>query len=324
MKVQILAAVATMLLVTPGFVHADDAPQSNPRTRDAVRPAGATDRAGDRAGDRASDRSDQLEQFLVAHLRQMNQQEIDLSQRAAKTTTNAEVRAFAEEIAREHETLNKQLSAWQGVEPTIGQHGDRTGAHPAATDQPRVTDGADRVRTADQPRLTDSADRPRATEGAVRPRTTEGAVRPRSGDTADRTGAANRGDRMHAHQGNNFARYASIMTQASRNHQQMTLEMFEGYKGQDYDMAFLGHCMGSHMWMVSELKALNGVGSPEFQQVVQRSEEVASKHLQQAKNLTRKFEDDRRNGSNVNQQGGTDAPRSTGAIAPSRTPGTDR
>jgi predicted outer membrane protein len=85
-----------------------------------------------------------------------------------------------------------------------------------------------------------------------------------------------------------------INHKACENHRQMAKQMLESYQGQDFDMAFLGMQIGQHAWLLSELKALDGVGSPEFQEIIVGARQNVEQHLQQAKALSKKFEDDRR------------------------------
>lgn len=87
----------------------------------------------------------------------------------------------------------------------------------------------------------------------------------------------------------------AINHRAAKKNLALSKQMLEQYQGQDFDMAFLGMQIGGHAWLLSELKALDGVGSSEFQQLVRSTSEQVEEHLEQAQALSKKFEDDRVN-----------------------------
>jgi hypothetical protein len=69
--------------------------------------------------------------------------------------------------------------------------------------------------------------------------------------------------------------------------------MLDQYQGQDFDMAYLGLQVASHSWLLSELEAIVGSGTEEFQAVVRDAAEHVRHHLEQALALSNKLEDDR-------------------------------
>ena len=87
----------------------------------------------------------------------------------------------------------------------------------------------------------------------------------------------------------------AINHRAAANNLKLSKQMLEQYQGQDFDMAFLGMQIGGHAWLLSELQALEGVGSNEFQQLVASTTKQVEEHLKQAQALSKKFEDDRVN-----------------------------
>lgn len=91
-----------------------------------------------------------------------------------------------------------------------------------------------------------------------------------------------------------FTKLCQINHNAARNHQDASKRLLEQYTGQDFDMAFLGMQIGSHTWLLSELQALHGVGTPEFQEIVTSATQSVEHHLQQAKDLAKKLEGNRR------------------------------
>ena len=87
---------------------------------------------------------------------------------------------------------------------------------------------------------------------------------------------------------------AQVARQSAQNYLQMTKQMLQRYEGQDFDMAYMGSQVVLHTRMLSDLQAMQGVGSPQFQQLVSQAEQATTEHLQTAQQLARKFEDDRK------------------------------
>ncbi len=85
-----------------------------------------------------------------------------------------------------------------------------------------------------------------------------------------------------------------IAKHACDNSLKMTKEMLSNYDGQDFDMAFLGQQCVAHTMMLAELKAIESVGPQELQMLAQESSEKVQQHLDKAKELAKKLEDDRK------------------------------
>jgi predicted outer membrane protein len=85
-----------------------------------------------------------------------------------------------------------------------------------------------------------------------------------------------------------------INHKAADNHLKQSKELLNRYKGQDFDMAFLGMMIGGHTWLASELDALNDVGTGQLKQVVDAAGKHVRDHLEAATALSKKLEDDRR------------------------------
>ena len=98
----------------------------------------------------------------------------------------------------------------------------------------------------------------------------------------------------------------AINHRAAKKNLALSKQMLEQYQGQDFDMAFLGMQIGGHAWLLSELEALEGVGSSEFQKLVASTSKQVEEHLERAQALSKKFEDDRDNTrGNANERGKT-------------------
>ncbi len=86
-----------------------------------------------------------------------------------------------------------------------------------------------------------------------------------------------------------------IAEQACENSLKMTKDMLSKYKGQDFNMAFLGQQCVAHTMMLAELKAIESSGPQELQQMAQEASQKVEQHLEKSKQLAKKLEDDRKN-----------------------------
>ncbi len=114
--------------------------------------------------------------------------------------------------------------------------------------------------------------------------------------TAAFRGKQTSGDSDPQHSGDAalVTRLLEIDRQATQNYLKSSTQMLQQYEGQDFDMGFLGFQIGAHTWAQAELQACEGTGDDEFQQVIKRATENVEQHLQQARQLAKQFEDDRR------------------------------
>jgi predicted outer membrane protein len=83
-----------------------------------------------------------------------------------------------------------------------------------------------------------------------------------------------------------------IADQACDNAMKMTKDMLTKYEGQDFQMAFLGQQCVAHTMMLAELKAIESTGPQELQPIAQEAISKVEKHLEKAKQLAKKLEDD--------------------------------
>jgi len=88
----------------------------------------------------------------------------------------------------------------------------------------------------------------------------------------------------------------SIQEDACKMHLEMTKKMLSKQKGQNFDMAYLVHTISSHTWLLAELKAIGdaNVQCDELQAHVDRAQNVVTEHLEMAKELAKKIEDNER------------------------------
>jgi len=83
-----------------------------------------------------------------------------------------------------------------------------------------------------------------------------------------------------------------IAKKACENALAMTKEMLNEYKGQDFSMAFLGQQCVAHTMMLAELQAIQSVGPEELKPFTQTAISKIESHLDKAKQLAKKLEDD--------------------------------
>ena len=72
----------------------------------------------------------------------------------------------------------------------------------------------------------------------------------------------------------------------------MTKEMLGKHQGQDFNMAFLRQQCVAHTMMLGELKAIESDGPTELRQFASQAAAKVEKHLEKAKLLAKKLQDD--------------------------------
>ncbi len=71
-------------------------------------------------------------------------------------------------------------------------------------------------------------------------------------------------------------------------------KMLQQYQGQDFDMAFLGMQIAGHTWLLSELQAIENVGTSDFQKLVAEATSTVEHHLEKAQALSNELEQNQR------------------------------
>ena len=85
-----------------------------------------------------------------------------------------------------------------------------------------------------------------------------------------------------------------IAEQACQNTSTMMKEMLDKHEGQDFNMAFLGQQCIAHVMMLGELKAIETHGPTELRQFANQAATKVENHLEKAKQLAKKLQDDRK------------------------------
>lgn len=84
----------------------------------------------------------------------------------------------------------------------------------------------------------------------------------------------------------------SVERQATQNYLQASTQMLSRYKGQDFDMGFLGFQIGAHTWELAELQAMASVGDEKFQELIKETTSEIQEHLKEAQVLSKQRSDD--------------------------------
>ena len=227
-----------------------------------------------------------LSQVVIHKLQKGNDAEIELGNLALQRAQMPEIQQFATMMVQDHQALNEKLlpmlSGNRGAsdnplstEATTNRNAEAQVRDPALRDRPN-RDQAKRDQT-----NRDLANRDPNQQGAIT--TTD------AGANRDR-GQAGRMDRNAMVP----MQLVKVMDQACDNSLQMTKEMLQQYQGQDFAMAYLGQQIVAHTTTLAELQAIESQGPQELKSIAQEAATKVKGHLEQAKQLANKLEDDRR------------------------------
>ncbi len=102
-----------------------------------------------------------------------------------------------------------------------------------------------------------------------------------------------------------------VNQRAAHRHLEMSKRSLQEYagEGQDFDMAFVGMAIAAHMHMLAELDAMQNVESSELRRVVQQTRSVAQEHLDQAKRLAQRLQDQEYDSGEAARAGSRDQDR---------------
>ncbi len=79
----------------------------------------------------------------------------------------------------------------------------------------------------------------------------------------------------------------AITDQACDNELQMTKDMLNKHKGDDFEMAYIGQQIVAHTCMLAHLQALKTSGPPQLQQLVSEGERTTREHLDHAMKIAK-------------------------------------
>jgi predicted outer membrane protein len=202
---------------------------------------------------RGSAEAGQVEEKLAAELALGNHLEAQLGQFATQQASAQEVREFAQRMTQEHTQFITQLRQFM---PTVGQD----------LIQEETAERADQTRRPDQPQ---------------RERTDAAAQPPRR--TTEREASGGQGLAGHDP-------ILQIHKKAGQRKLQLTRDLLEQKQGREFDTCYMGGQVVAHIGMLAKLEAMQGVGSPEFQQLVSQGARATEDHLQMAQQILRTLE----------------------------------
>lgn len=206
-----------------------------------------------------------VKEAILKKLQKANNAEIELAKMALQQTDNSELKQLAQTIVQDHQALNKEMEQ---------RLNDRKATQAA---QKRSTRSASNQ----NPSYRNNSNQPSRTTGTERDVAT---TRPNLNDRSRRPGK----------QPTVPQEFCEIGEKASENALKMTKEMLGNYEGQDFNMAFLGQQLVAHTMMLAELKAIQSTGPNELHEIAGKSITKVENHLDRAKQLARKLEDDRK------------------------------
>lgn len=202
-----------------------------------------------------------LAHLVAAKLVMANNCEVRLAQMAVEQAQSPQVKDYAQKLIDDHKQLNQQLVQ---MFPDLARMQGASGNN-ANRDNGANRDNADQ-NVADQ----NVADQTQ-TAGQRQTRPTQAMVR-------DGQGLA--------------MQVMQIGREATQKKLEMTKELLSSYKGEDFDKAFIGQQLASHMMLVCELQAINesNFETENLKSVLTKAEETTREHLETAKQICKEFE----------------------------------
>ena len=222
--------------------------------------------------------------------------EIEISRFALDRLQTEQAKAFAEKMIREHS---------QGCEKIQQLAGNLAGQHDHAADSP--AGAVNRELRRDQPGREEGAasETKRDTRGKLKSSTAE--VKPEGAAIETTTGNEGTGRQGVAaaerHAGENPQHAAgrsggahgvdwvSIHKQIGEQCLQSTKQEFERHQGADFDKAYMGQQIVAHMKTLDELKVLRNHATGELRTEIEKSIEMATRHLEEARKIMEQQKD---------------------------------
>ncbi len=219
-----------------------------------------------------------VEQALVMKIKKMNDAEIELAQLAQEKVDDQDFRQFTQKLIQDHQALNQQLDQVAGA--TGGNVGNRRAGqnNPGQNNPGQNNPGQNQVNPGQNQPDADGQLGNQATNAA-------------------QPGRQGRGQMAGMGGGRVPQMLISIASQACDNNLKMTKEMLSKHEGQDFKMAFLGQQIVAHTASLAEMKAIGSSGPEKLKTIAQQASPKIEEHLEAAKKLAKKFEDDRDTGS---------------------------
>lgn len=212
-----------------------------------------------------------VQQALVRKIQKSNEAEIELAKMAQQKTDNQELKQLTQTIIQDHQALNQQLQQVAGQDRQVAGRGQSGQGQLTQRQNDRALNDRDPARSADRLANRDPSNEPPGAPGGRATRSMN-----RQSQTVP-------------------PQLCQIMEEACDNAMQMTKEMLNQYEGQDFQMAYLGQQIVMHTIMLAELQAIQSNGPEQLQTIAKQASEKVQNHLEKAKQLAKKLEDDAKN-----------------------------
>lgn len=244
-----------------------------------------------------------VEEALAKKIKKSNDAEIELAQLAQDKVDDQSFRQFTQMLIQDHQQMNQQLEKF--VSTTGGRSSQdattRGSATQGSTDRAPAGQGAASGNGAGQ----NSAGQNSASQNASGQNAAGQAGRNTAGqagqDSQPQSGTTSRlsdgqGQAAGMAGGRVPQMLCTIMDEACDNNLEMTKQMLQEHEGQDFKMAFIGHQIVAHTACLAEMKAIQSSGPAQLKQLAQQAMPKIQEHLDMAKKMAKKFEDDRTSG----------------------------
>lgn len=212
-----------------------------------------------------------LDSVLASCLANGNQGQIAISRLAQERATNPEVKAFAEQMVKEHTAILSQLKSLGAMTSNR-----RSGA--SATD-------ASQGRSELEGRAIDQADRPISQES----RTLGQADNARDQGSAPTTNQPRATGQRQSGQAT-VEQLQQIQDQVAQACLERATRELSELNGAEFDKAYMGMQVGGHHKMAVELTVFESHVSPNLQAVISKGLRTTEQHLEQAKNLCKQLD----------------------------------
>ena len=293
---------------TPGQQNAGQQNPGQPGAGQVGRPAPpvqtprdqqALNQQGPNSGSQSENQqSVSVEEALAKKIKKSNDAEIELAQLAQEKVDDQSFRQFTQMLIQDHQQMNEQLEKF--VSTTGGRSGQdsttRGSATQGSTDRAPAGQGAASGNSAGQSGDGQNASGQNAAGQSGR--NTTGQARqdsqPQSGTTSRLSDGQGQAAGMAG--GGVPQMLCTIMDEACDNNLEMTKQMLQEHEGQDFKMAFIGHQIVAHTASLAEMKAIQSSGPAQLKQLAQQATPKIEEHLDMAKKMAKKFEDDRTSG----------------------------
>jgi predicted outer membrane protein len=195
-----------------------------------------------------------MDHIIASCLQIANSEEIELAKFAQQHVSDPEVKAFADHLLKDH---NQLLTDLQGV-------------HPSQSNQAK----GDNVRQS-RALAEDSVE-----DANTRRLEQDQGVRNQQATAIEDVDSNTSGMMSQVHEMQKVASEACL---------RLTKEELERHQGADFDKAFVGMQIGTHIGMLAKLEAGSKMASPQLKSTLQNATEMTQKHLEVARQLCAKM-----------------------------------